>query len=55
MDKRPGIGEALLGGRYTLLAQVKASIGGTKSYIGNKGQRRYCGESGVRYFRTEAR
>jgi hypothetical protein len=50
----PGIGDALLGGRYTLLAQVKAPIGGTKTYIGNKGQCRYCGERGARYFKTEA-
>jgi hypothetical protein len=54
MDKGPGIGEAVLGGRYTLLAQVKASIGGTKSYIGTKGQCRYCGATSARYFRTEA-
>ena len=54
MDNGPGIGEAFLGGRYTRLAQVKASTGGTKSYIGNKGPCRYCGESSTRYFRTEA-
>ena len=54
MDNGPGIGEAFLGGRYTLLAQVKASTGGTRSYIGNKGPCRYCGESSARHFRTEA-
>ena len=54
MDKEPGIGDSILGGRYTLLAQVKASIGGTKTYLGRKGPCRYCDESDARFFRTEA-
>lgn len=54
MNEVPRVGDMVLGGRYTLLAQVRASIGGTKMYVGDKGQCRYCGESSGRYFRTEA-
>jgi hypothetical protein len=54
VDKGPNIGDAILGGRYTLLAQVKASTESTKSYIGYKGQCRFCGERDVRFFKNEA-
>ena len=54
IDKGPRIGDATLGGRYTLLAQVKASTESTKQYIGQKGPCRYCGERDARFFRTEA-
>jgi hypothetical protein len=54
MDKGPGVGDVILDGRYTLLAQVKASIESPKSYIGHEGRCRYCGESDARLFRTEA-
>lgn len=54
MDEIPSVGDAVLGGRYTLLAQVRGSIGGAKTHIGDKGQCRYCGESSAKYFRTDA-
>jgi hypothetical protein len=54
MDKGPKIGDAVLGGRYSLLAQVKGSISGGTVYLGAKGRCRYCGETNPASFRMTA-
>src|SRR5882724_8394208 len=54
MDKGPKIGDPVLGGRYTLLAQVKGSIGGGTVFLGKKGRCRYCGETNIARFRMKA-
>lgn len=54
MDKGPRIGDAVLGGRYSLLAQVKGSIGGGTVYLGTAGRCRYCSEADPARFRTVA-
>lgn len=54
MDKGPRIGDAVLGGRYSLLAQVKASIGGGTVFLGAAGRCRYCGETDPARFRMVA-
>ncbi|UQR64816.1 hypothetical protein LRP30_05790 [Bradyrhizobium sp. C-145] len=52
MDKGPRIGDAVLGGRYSLLAQVKGSIGGGTVFLGTAGRCRYCGQTDRARFRT---
>lgn len=54
MDKGPRIGDAVLGGRSSLLAQVKGSIGGGTVYLGTAGRCRYCSEADPARFRTVA-
>lgn len=54
MDKGPRICDAVLGGRYSLLAQVKASIGGGTVFLGAAGRCRYCGETDPARFRMVA-
>lgn len=54
MDKGPRIGDAVLGGRYSLLAQVKGSIGGGTVFLGTAGRCRYCGETDPAHFRMMA-
>lgn len=39
----PQLGDRVLGGSYTLLEQVKGSVGADRTYIGRKGVCRYCG------------
>ncbi|MGY8681268.1 HNH endonuclease [Bradyrhizobium sp. UFLA05-153] len=54
MDKGPRIGDPVLGGRYSLLAQVKGSIGGGKVFLGTAGRCRYCRETNPARFRMVA-
>lgn len=54
MDKEPKIGDPVLGGRYSLLAQVKGSIGRGTVFLGTAGRCRYCGETNPRCFRMTA-
>ncbi len=48
------IGEPVLNGRYTLLAEIKGSIGGARATLGTKGKCRYCGETNPAQFRQKA-
>lgn len=50
----PRIGDALLGGRYSLLAQVKGSPGGRTVFVGAAGRCRFCGETNPDRFRMVA-
>jgi hypothetical protein len=54
MNSGPNIGDPVLGGRYTLLAEVKGSIGGNAVHLGSKGKCRYCSATGTGRFRTKA-
>ncbi len=54
MNNRPNIGDPVLGGRYTLLAQVKGSIGGGTVFLGTRGRCRYCGKAHLACFRMKA-
>jgi hypothetical protein len=48
----PQIGDRVLGGSYTLLEQVKGSLGTNRTYIGRKGVCRYCGCNDVSKFKN---
>jgi hypothetical protein len=58
MSKRvsigPNIGDPVLNGRYTLLAQAKGSVGGGPVFVGSKGRCRYCRQTNRNRFRTTA-
>jgi hypothetical protein len=54
MNRGPVVGEAILGGRYALLAQAKASGIASPVYLGRKGTCRYCGETNPARFRNIA-
>lgn len=54
MDRGPRIGDAVLSGRYSLLAQAKGPIGGGTVFLGAAGQCRYCGETEPARFRMVA-
>src|ERR1700738_3950089 len=54
MNSGPNIGDPVLGGRYTLLAEVKGSIGGNAVHLGSRGKCRYCSATGTGRFRTKA-
>jgi hypothetical protein len=51
---RPNIGDLVLDGRYSLLREVKGSIGGSRVYLGSAGHCRYCGTRGPSAFRKRA-
>jgi hypothetical protein len=53
-DKSPQVGDLVLGGRFVLLQQVKASLGSTPIYLGTKGVCRYCGTRNPSRFRELA-
>jgi hypothetical protein len=48
----PQIGDRVLGGSYTLLEQVKGSVGSSRIHIGRKGVCRYCGCRDVANFKN---
>jgi hypothetical protein len=54
VSQGPNIGDPVVNGRYTLLAQVKGSIGGGPVSVGARGSCRYCHETRRDRFRTTA-
>ena len=54
MTGRPGIGDAVLNGRYILLSQAKGSSGGDRVLVGKQGRCRYCHQTSTDRFRTTA-
>lgn len=53
-QRSPNIGDTVLNGKYELLWQVQGSLGGEKTFIGEKHNCRFCGNRNPAHFRKTA-